>query len=87
MYVDPIYSWSSYFLEGRTERRTDELERFHDLEQVLIALMLSILGILICGLWIKITRFYFPSKYSVTNEAHRVCVVLLGSRRNTELIN
>lgn len=49
--------------------------------------MLSILDILICGLWIKITLLYFPSKHSVANKVHRVCVVLLGSQRNTELIN
>lgn len=32
MYGDPVYSQSSYFLEGRKDRRMDELERFHDLE-------------------------------------------------------
>lgn len=32
MYANPVYSQSSYFLEGRKEIRMDELERFHDLE-------------------------------------------------------
>lgn len=48
--------------------------------------MLSNLDMLSCRLWIKITLLYFSSKHSVTNKVHRVCVVLPGRKRNTELI-
>lgn len=71
--------------EGGCEGRVRT--RLHYIESVLIAIMLSILDILSCGLWIKITLLYFSSKLGVTNKVHRVCVVLVGSKRNTEPIN